>query len=158
MKINSILKCALFILACEAAGILGSIFTMSEIPTWYATLNRPQLSPPNWIFGPVWTTLYALMGIAAYIIWEKGVKNVKVQKALAVFGAQLVLNTLWSIIFFGLHNPRGAFAIVVALWACIIWTMVEFARFSKTAAALLFPYILWVSFASYLNYMLAILN
>ncbi len=158
MKINNILKCGVFILICEAAGIIGSFFTMQSVKTWYVTLNKPLLSPPNWIFGPVWTTLYALMGIAAYLIWQKGIRKEGVQKALSVFGAQLLLNVLWSVIFFGLHNPHGAFAIILALWASIIWTMVEFSKHSKTAAALLFPYILWVSFAGYLNYMFVVLN
>lgn len=158
MKLHTLLKCAFAIVLCETAGVFGTLFTMPSIPTWYATLTKPLLSPPNWVFGPVWTLLYALMGVSVFLVWENGIKNEKIQKAVSVFGAQLLLNTLWSVIFFGLHDPLGALVIIICLWLTIIWTMVEFVKYSKTAAALLFPYILWVTFASYLNYALVVLN
>lgn len=147
-----------FILLSEAAGIIGSLFTAPSIPAWYATLARPALNPPSWVFGPVWTTLFALMGIAAFLVWRAGWHRKEVKIALGIFLVQLVFNTLWSIIFFGLHNPGAAFAEIVALWLAIVSTIVLFARISKPAAWLLAPYIAWVSFAAYLNYMLWMLN
>ncbi len=155
---NNIFKLIIAVIVSELAGIIGSLFTFSEIPTWYATLAKPALNPPSWIFGPVWTTLYALMGIAAFLIWKKGLDRNDVRKALAVFGLQLALNTFWSIIFFGLHSPAWAFVNIISLWLAIAWTMILFYKISKPAMWLLAPYILWVSFASYLNYSIWILN
>lgn len=140
------------------AGIIGSLFTAASIPTWYATLTRPELSPPNWIFAPVWTTLFALMGIAAFLVWNKGLKRRDVRIALGIFSIQLILNTLWSIIFFGMQNPGAAFIEITFLWVAILATIIAFGKISKVAAWLLVPYILWVSFAAYLNYSFWILN
>lgn len=140
------------------AGIIGSIFTAPSIPTWYTTLVRPELSPPNWIFAPVWTTLFALMGVAAFLVWQKGLNRRDVKIALSIFIIQLILNTLWSIIFFGLQNPGVAFMEIIFLWLAILTTMITFAKISRVAAWLLVPYILWVSFAAYLNYSIWILN
>lgn len=151
-------KLIVFIAVAELAGILGSIFTFSAIPTWYNTLVKPTLNPPSWVFGPVWTTLYALMGIGAFLVWKKGWNRSDVRKALRVFGIQLVLNATWSIIFFGLHSPFGALVCIVTLWIAITWTMVLFYKISKPAMWLLVPYILWVSFAGYLNFWLWKLN
>lgn len=145
------------ILIANAAGFIGAIFTSNSVDTWYRTVEKPLLSPPNWVFGPVWTTLFVLMGIAAYIVWKKS-SGKKRRIALGVYGLQLVLNTLWSIIFFGLQSPQWAFVEIVALWLSIVSTIFLFARISKAAAWLLVPYILWVSFASYLNYMIWMLN
>ncbi len=150
--VKSKARLAIAIAISECAGILGSVFTSSKIPNWYATLAKPALNPPGWIFGPVWTTLYALMGITAFIVWEKGLERADVRKALQVFGLQLLLNTSWSIVFFGLQNPKLAFANIVAMWLAIAWTMMLFRKISKKASWLLLPYILWVSFAGYLNY------
>ncbi len=146
------------IVVCELAGTLGSIFTMSQITTWYATLNKPTLNPPAWIFAPVWTTLYFLMGVSAYLIWNKGLDRKDVKIALIVFGIQLALNVLWSIFFFGIHNPALAFLDIVLLWISILSTIFIFYKISPTAAYLLVPYIIWVSFASYLNYSIWVLN
>jgi len=146
------------IAVCELAGIVGSVFTMPSIPGWYAGLAKPSFNPPNWIFGPVWTLLYALMGLAAYLVYEKGFKRPEVKKALAVFAAQLVMNTLWSIVFFGAHRILGAAVVIVLLWAMILATILLFHRISKAAAYLLVPYILWVSFATVLNASLYVLN
>jgi len=146
------------IVACELAGIIGSVFTMPAIPGWYAGIAKPSFNPPNWIFGPVWTLLYALMGLAAYLVYEKGFKRPEVKKALAVFAAQLVLNTLWSIVFFGAHRILGAAVVIVLLWALILATILLFHRISKAGAYLLVPYILWVSFATVLNISLYVLN
>ncbi len=151
-------KLVFCILVCELAGIIGSIFTISSIPTWYATLQKPFFSPPNWIFAPVWTILYALMGIALYLVWTKGLKTKNAGSAIKAFTVQLVLNTSWSIVFFGFHSPFYAFINILLLIAAIIWTMVEFCKVSKTAAYLLAPYLTWVGFAAILNYSVWMLN
>lgn len=158
MKINNWTKLLVTVIGSELAGIIGSVFTVSSIPTWYATLNRPPLSPPNWLFGPVWTTLYALMGIAAFLVWKKGLDRKDVKLALGIFLGQLVLNSLWSIIFFGLQNPGAALVEIIFLWLAIVATIMAFAKISKSAAWLLLPYLLWVSFAAYLNYSIWTLN
>lgn len=158
MKLNSFLKLIIAIAVSELAGIIGTFFTVSAIPDWYITLAKPALNPPSWIFGPVWTTLYALMGSAAFLIWKKGWDRKDVRKALAIFGLQLVLNAVWSIIFFGLHSPFWALVDIALMWVSIVWTMVLFYKISKAAMWLLVPYILWVSFAIYLNYSIWSLN
>ncbi|MFA5247628.1 MAG: TspO/MBR family protein [Patescibacteria group bacterium] len=158
MKINNVSKAILAILICQVAGIVGSVFTTPSIATWYAGLARPVFSPPNWIFAPVWTTLFTLMGISAFLIWRAGLKRCEVKIALAVFVGQLVLNTCWSIIFFGLHSPMFAFFEIIILWSFILASIILFAKISKLAAVLLIPYILWVSFASVLNYFIWRLN
>lgn len=147
-----------FIIISQAAGLIGSIFTMPAIGSWYANLIKPEFAPPNWIFGPVWTILFLLMGVAAFLVWEKGWVRRDVRIAIAVFIGQLVLNTLWSFLFFGLHSPGTAFIEILILWLAIIATILVFGRVSKLAAWLLVPYILWVSFAAYLNYSIFILN
>lgn len=143
---------------CELTGLMATPFTIAAIPTWYATLDKPALSPPNWIFGPVWTTLYALMGTAAFLVWEKGLDKKKVRGALRYFGIQLALNFLWSLLFFGLHSPFLALFDIALLWIVIIATIFKFYKISKPASYLLVPYLLWVTFASYLNYSIWILN
>lgn len=155
---KNIFKLLAAILVSELAGVVGSIFTTKEIPTWYQGLVKPALNPPSWVFGPVWITLYALMGVAAFLVWQKGWSRKEVRGALAVFGLQLGLNTLWSIVFFGAHAPGAALFIIGLLWLAIVGTMVRFFRLSKPAAYLLVPYLLWVSFASYLNLMIWKLN
>lgn len=154
----SFLKLVVVVVISELAGIIGSIFTAPSIDGWYAGIIKPELSPPSWVFGPVWTTLFALMGIAAFMVWKKGLNHRGVRIALGTFIFQLVLNTLWSIIFFGLQNPGAAFIEIVLLWVATLATIIAFAKVSKPAAWLLLPYVLWVSFAIYLNYMIYILN
>jgi tryptophan-rich sensory protein len=158
MKRSSFFKLVVAVVISELAGGIGSLFTISAIPTWYATLAKPAFNPPSWIFGPVWVTLYALMGIAAFLIWNKGWGRKDVWQALSVFLLQLILNALWSIIFFGLHSPLWAFFDIIALWLAIVWTMVLFYKISKPAMWLLMPYIFWVSFAACLNYSILMLN
>ena len=148
----------LAILICQIAGIIGTIFTTPAIPIWYANLEKPFFSPPNWLFAPVWIILYTLMGISVYLIWERGTKKKDVKSALLAFSGQLVLNSVWSIIFFGLKSPFYAFLIIVFLWLVILLTIVKFYKLSKKAGLLLVPYILWVSFATVLNYYIWILN
>ena len=155
---NNIFKLVTAIVVSELAGIIGSIFTISAIPNWYTALTKPTLNPPSWIFGPVWTTLYALMGTAAFLVWKKGLDRSDVRKALFVFGLQLLLNATWSIVFFGLQSPAWALVNIVALWLSIVWTMILFYKISKISTWLLVPYILWVSFAMYLNYSIWMLN
>lgn len=145
------------VLIAQTAGVIGSIFTVSNVGEWYTTLVTPSFNPPAWVFGPVWTMLYTLMGIAAYLVWRK-IDAPGAKPALTLYGVQLALNALWSILFFGLHSPGGALAEIVLLWFAIIATMVAFARVSRLAAWLLAPYILWVSFAAYLNYAIWMLN
>ncbi len=147
-----------FIILCLLAGIIGSIFTTQNIPTWYASLNKPSFNPPNWVFGPVWTILYVLMGISAYLIYSKGIKKKEVKFALIIFGIQLILNTLWSILFFGLTSPLLGLICIIVLWISIILTIKLFYKIDKKATYLLIPYILWVSFATILNYYILILN
>ena len=145
-------KLIISILICQLAGGIGSVFTFSAIPNWYDFLNKPQFNPPNWIFGPVWTILYTLMGISAYLIFNKD------KKALMIFAVQLVLNAFWSIIFFGFHSILGGLIFIILLWFSILLTIAKFYKIDKNAAFLLIPYVLWVSFATILNYYLLVLN
>jgi translocator protein len=151
------LELALSIFIAEAAGAVGSLFTVPAISGWYATLARPALAPPNWVFGPVWTTLFALMGTAAYMVWRLRREH-RARIALCVYAAQLVLNVLWSALFFGLRNPGAALVEIAALWVAIALTAVLFYRVSRGAAYLLLPYLMWVSFAAYLNWQIWLLN
>ena len=154
MKLSNLFKLIIAILVAESAGVIGSIFTVSAIPTWYATLAKPALNPPNWVFAPVWNTLFVLMGLAAFLVWKKGLDKKEVKVALIIFLGQLILNSLWSIIFFGWHNPGAAFLEIIILWLAILATIITFYKVSRAAAYLLIPYILWVSFAGYLNFSL----
>ncbi len=150
-------KFILAILLCEGAGIIGSIFTVSAIPTWYATLNKPSFSPPNWLFGPVWTILYLLMGISLYLIWKSKPSLLKgfTEK---LFYTQLLLNAAWSVIFFGMQQPLVAFLEIILMWIMIALTIMSAKKLNKTAAYLLIPYLLWVSFATLLNGAIVLLN
>jgi len=154
MKTHKVFQLIMAILICQLAGVIGSIFTYSSIPLWYAGLTKPAFNPPNWIFGPVWISLYTLMGVSAFIIFDKA-KDLKEGKlALKVFASQLVLNSLWSIIFFGLRAPMLAFFEIILLLALIAASIYYFYRISKLAAALLVPYVLWVGFAARLPHYL----
>ena len=181
MRINNFLKLAIAIIVSEFAGVIGTMFTTPSIPIWYATLVKPAFNPPAWVFGPVWTALYALMGISLYLVWKNDWKvrnhilegkrkawnylserlwtgSWQRENAIAIFSVQLFLNILWSIVFFGLESPGSAFFVILALWFAILHTIVNFYRISKVSAYLLLPYILWVSFAAYLNFFIWILN
>ncbi len=158
MKLKGFLK-FLFVLAlCQSAGAVGSLFTIPAIPEWYAHLQKPSFSPPNWVFAPVWTTLFTLMALAAWQVWMKGLKEPLVRTALASFLAQLALNSLWSFLFFGLRSPFYALLEIFVLWSMILVTILQFLRISKTATLLLAPYLLWVSFACSLNLGIFLLN
>lgn len=154
---NQYLVYSIAVIVCLSAGFIGSAFTSSSIDTWYNGIEKPSFNPPDWIFGPVWTVLYILMGISAAMIFLTG-WNSATKLALGVFAAQLVLNTLWSILFFGLKNPGLAFAEIVVLWLAIAASILLFYRIRPTAAYLLVPYILWVSFAAVLNFRIMVLN
>ncbi len=159
-KKQTIIGVVLAIVVCELAGAIGTLFTIKAIPTWYAVLQRPPLTPPSWIFGPVWTVLYALMGIAAFLVWKKGSgqRRETVKPALICFAIQLVLNAIWTPLFFGLQNLTLALIGIVALWIAIVVTIRVFYRVSQLAALLLIPYLLWVTFATYLNAGFLVLN
>lgn len=146
------------VLGTELVGSVGSIFSIRAIPSWYQGLAKAPLNPPNWVFGPVWTVLYAMMGIAAFLIWKHGWKNQAVKTAIGVFVFQLILNGLWSIMFFGFHAPLVALIDMAVLWVAIVVTICLFVRQSRLAAGLLVPYLLWVSFAFYLNFSIVRLN
>ncbi|MBI4276424.1 tryptophan-rich sensory protein [Candidatus Uhrbacteria bacterium] len=157
MKISNALKLIIAVVVCELAGIVGAVFTAPAIQSgWYASLAKPALNPPSWLFGPVWTTLYALMGVAAWFVWRKNDRETK--NALGIFVAQLFLNAIWSPIFFGARSLSVAFAVIVLLWTTIVATIIMFSKVSKIGAWLLVPYIIWVSVASYLNYAIWTLN
>lgn len=146
------LKLIFSILIAQSAGIIGGIATASSVKSWYLTnLIKPEFNPPSWIFGPVWTTLFTLMGISLYLVWNK--KN-----NLFFFWLQLVLNTTWSFLFFGLRSPTLAFYEIIILWIAILMTVIKFWRYKKSASILLWPYLAWVTFAAYLNYSIMILN
>ncbi|MFC7081223.1 TspO/MBR family protein [Halorussus caseinilyticus] len=138
------------VLLCELAGIVPSILTADEVATWYPTLAKPAFTPPSWVFGPVWTTLYLLMGVALYLVWQSDRGRLR-RVALGVFGVQLVLNAAWTMVFFGAQAILGGLVVILALLATILATMAAFARIDRRAVALLVPYLLWVGFATALN-------
>lgn len=137
---------AVFLIVCAAVAASGALFPPDD---WYRSLNRPPLTPPGWLFGPVWTTLYIMIAISGWLIWLS--HQTGKAAALGIYAVQLLLNAGWSAIFFGLHRPGLAALEIACLWVSIVATMIIFRRHSRTAAALLAPYLLWVSFASYLN-------
>lgn len=135
---------------CLAVGALGGWVTADSVKTWYTTINKPSFTPPNWVFGPVWTVLYVLMGIAGWRVWCKARPD-QLRVPLALFAVQLALNLAWSVVFFGAHRIGGAVVVIVGLEAAILATMVAFRRIDGLAALLLVPYALWVAFAAVLN-------
>lgn len=180
MKIQHPSRLIFSIIICQLAGVIGGFFTSKSVSTWYTTLNKPSFNPPSWLFSPVWITLYLLMGISLYLIWtstdtdqdkkqrktksannkesKDENKNKKNKKALTWFYAQLGLNTLWSILFFGLRQPLLSFIEIIVLDVAIFMTMVSSYKLSKTATYLFIPYTLWVTFAAILNFSLWYLN
>ena len=146
-----------FVTVCFVAAGIGGMVTAPNIPSWYAGLAKPSWNPPNWVFGPVWTALYLSMAVAAWLVWRQG-GWAGAARPLIVFGAQLLLNVLWSCLFFGLHRPGLAFGEVLVLWALILVTMVLFWQRSRLAGVLFVPYLAWVTFASALNFAVWRLN
>jgi len=158
MKLNNVTKLAFSIALCLSIGFVGSVFTTPAISTWYASLNKPFFSPPNWIFSPVWTILFILMGISFYLLWENGFKTTQAKIARTFFMMQLGFNASWSMIFFGLKSPLFAFMEIILLWVAVWFTIVSFRNISKTSAYPLIPYLAWVSFAAVLNFAIYVMN
>ncbi len=154
-RTKQIIAFVIALLVPLAVGGIGSLVTISEIPNWYTTIAKPNLNPPNWLFGPVWTLLYVLMGISLFLIWRQHRAR---HKAYIVFAVQLLLNLAWSVVFFGFHQLWLAFIVIVALALAIVVTIKAFLPLSRAAALLLAPYLAWVIFASSLNLSIAILN
>jgi tryptophan-rich sensory protein len=157
MNTTSIAKLIASLALCFLAAYLGSIATMPAISTWYALLNKPFFNPPNWIFGPVWTLLYFLMAVSAWLIWQEEWDN-DIRLALSLFAAQLALNVLWSFLFFNLGSPLLGFVEILFLWLAIFLTVRAFFKISSTAGWLMVPYILWVTFAAVLNLAIVLMN
>lgn len=152
------IKFVLSLVLCQLAGIIGALFNSSSISTWYNHINKPEFTPPNWVFAPAWISLYLLMGIALYLVWTaETTLNLK-QTALILFTIQLLLNTSWSYFFFFLQNPLYGFIEIIVLWIFIVLTIIWFFRIKQPAAFLLLPYWLWVSFAAVLNFSIWQLN
>ena len=158
MDVSSIIKLVVSIVASFAAAGIGSLFTSKAIPAWYAGLKKPRYTPPNWAFGPVWTILYILMAVSVFLVWQKGLATPGVMLAFTLFWVQLVFNALWSAVFFGMKSKGGGVVVIVILWLLILATMITSFRVSAWAGALLVPYILWVSMATYLNVGIWLLN
>lgn len=155
MKIRNLPGLILLIVICEGAGLIGSVFTFSAIPNWYMTLNKPVFSPPSFIFGPVWTILYFLMGVSLYLIWMSGKKA---KGAVFFFWIHLFFNTTWSVMFFGLRSPLLGLINILILWFLIVIVIYKFWKINKTAGVLQIPYLVWVSFATVLNLNILLLN
>ncbi|GGM53291.1 TspO/MBR family protein [Haloarcula argentinensis] len=153
------LALAITILAVEIVGASGSLFTVQGLGAWYDSLQRPTLAPPNWVFGPVWTILFALMGVALWLVWRQADSSPReTQIGFGVFVVHFVFNLGWSAVFFGMQELGWGLAMIGALWVLIVATMWTFNRIDRRAALLLVPYLLWVSFAAYLNYRFWALN
>lgn len=135
----------------QIAAVSGALFTVTGEGSWYRQINKPSWNPPGWVFGPVWTTLYILMGIAFYLVWKSNAPASVKKPAMTLWGVQLVLNFFWTLIFFGAQEPGWALVEIIGLWIFILLTILAFARINKTAAILMVPYILWVSFAAVLT-------
>lgn len=182
MKLNNFFKLVIAVAVSEMAGVIGAFFTTSVVQSnWYVWITKPALNPPSWLFGPVWTSLYFLIGISLYLVWKNNweIKNPFFHEnkkawnrwserlwtgdlykinAISVFGVQYILNILWSYIFFGLRSPFFSLIEILAFWISIVYVIINFYRISKLAAYLLLPYLIWVSFATYLNYAIWVLN
>lgn len=146
------------IVICFLPGLIGSLFTIDSVSTWYTTINKPDFNPPDYVFAPVWTVLYLLMGISLFLIWKEGLNNKIVKTAFVIFMIQLVFNALWSVVFFGLHSIPGGFTVILVLWILIFVCILRFKKISATASYLLIPYIIWVTYATILNFFILILN
>ncbi|MFZ2410205.1 MAG: TspO/MBR family protein [Candidatus Methanoperedens sp.] len=157
-NISGTVKLIVSIGICLSAGFLGSFFTTPAIPVWYAGIIKPSFAPPNWVFFPIWTVLFVMMGISLYLVWQKDAGEQKVKKAIFIFCIQLILNVLWSAAFFGWRSPFAGFMVILILWISIALTVISFMKISKTAGVLLIPYIAWVTFAAVLNFLIWRLN
>ncbi len=158
MSISNKYKLPVSIAICLLIGFLSGISTSDSISGWYSTLEKPSFNPPNWIFGPVWTFLYILMGIALGKIWSSDISGKEKNKAIFVFGVQLLANGMWSIFFFGMQNPLLAFIDIIILVILIVYTIKLFKPINRMSSWLLYPYLAWVSFATILNLSIILLN
>jgi len=158
MQIKKIAKFVFAIFVCQMAGVVGSFFTNPSIPTWYATLQKPSFTPSGWFIGIAWITLFTLMGISLYLVWDKRLRDRRVNASLFTFGTQLLLNVLWSFFFFWLKSPLYGLIEIIILWIAIAFTIFKFYKISRNAGLLLIPYIIWVSIALTLNLSILILN
>lgn len=157
-KLNEIPKLIASLFIVLISGAVGTVATLPQITTWYAALAKPSWTPPNDWFGPIWTTIYILIGIALFLVWRQGLERRDVRFTIGIFAVQLFLNILWSLVFFGLHSILGGFILICLLWIAILANMIAFYVISKPAGLLFIPYIIWVSIASYLNYSVLLLN
>ncbi|MFP4229212.1 MAG: TspO/MBR family protein [Salinivenus sp.] len=147
-----------FVVVCEAVGLVAAWATQLSVTTWYPTLDKPGFTPPNWLFAPVWTILYAMMGLAAFLLWRTDGSDGRRRAALGWFVVQLALNAGWSFAFFGARSPAGGLVVIVALWGALAWTTDRFFRLRAAAGWLLVPYLLWVTYAAALNAGIWLLN
>ena len=154
----NIVKLVISIVICQLAGVIGSVFTAKSVSTWYPALNKPVFTPPSWLFGPVWITLYALMGISLFLVWRGGLETSNARTAVGIFAIQLVLNAAWSLAFFGARSPLAGLIVILLLLAAIVLTIVRFYSISVPAGVLLVPYMVWVAFATVLNASIYVLN
>ena len=155
---DTIIKLVICILACFAAAGFGGIFTSKAIPDWYRGLKKPRYTPPNWVFGPVWTVLYILMAVSVFLVWQEGLSAPGVLTAFILFWIQLAANALWSYVFFARRLIAGGIINIAILWLLILATMITSFPVSLVAGILLVPYIIWVSIATYLNVGIWLLN
>jgi tryptophan-rich sensory protein len=158
MEKNEIFRLILSIIICQMAGIIGSIFTASSVASWYTTLVKPSFAPPGFYIGLIWIVLFTLMGISLFLIWRETPSNLAARIALYFFAAQLIVNVLWSVAFFGMRSPISGLVVIAFLWVLILITIIKFGPINRTAALLLIPYIVWVSIAAYLNFSIWRLN
>jgi len=145
-------KLLISLVTCLGAGGVGAVFMARSVGSWYPMLEKPFFTPPSWVFGPVWTVLYIMMGVAMYVVWNKRCQTGKDNLACLLFGTQLVLNIGWSAIFFGFRSVIGGLVVISGLWLAISGTIQQFSKISRVAAWILTPYLVWVSFAWVLNY------
>ncbi len=144
-------KVLICVLVIPALGAVGGIVTSQNIAGWYELLEKPPGTPPNWVFGPVWTLLYVLIGISLALVWDRAPSGTAKNRALVIFAVQMVLNLVWTPVFFGAYLVLAALVIIALLWIAILMTILAFLKLNRTAAWLLVPYLIWVSYASYLN-------
>ena len=156
---NPVVALVVAVLAVEAVGASGAVFTTRGLAGWYGTLQRPAFAPPNWVFGPIWTVLFALAGVALWLVWRRAESSPRaVRTALGVFLVHFAFNLGWSAAFFGAQAIGAGLVVIGALWLLIVATTWAFGRVDRRAGLLLVPYLLWVSFAAYLNYRFWVLN
>lgn len=155
---KKVLKFIISIIICQSAGIFGSLFTFDAISDWYVTLEKPTFAPRNWIFGPVWISLYFLMGVSLYMVWKDELKSKTGNTFFVIFGIQLILNALWSFLFLGLRSPLLGLLDIILLDIMVIVTIIYAKSLSKLAMILLIPYLVWIIFASFLNFAIFLHN